>query len=197
MDVKLVGGSACQSEWLVDGVKIRYWIIVGGTPAVAFAEDYSFTRRFGKLAKYQHDTPWTGRYDHQQPGDVPDPGQDLPGGWDDIEAWLVEHLPLREIVMRRRAALEIAMAPGQRWGRLESRRIHDEYNRTYDRATFLPHMHLSVGYHCSGIYVPAGWLLLELACEEADGDMVTMSDASFNEIVRRVEAIAANPKLHR
>lgn len=87
-----------------------YWIIVGGTPALAFS-DYSFPQRYPAVEMYA-ENKWMsgavgeGKYVHQQrvKGGIdlpPNPELELPNGVADIDAFLQKNIPRKELRMKR------------------------------------------------------------------------------------------------
>ena len=104
--MKQVSARACETVYDVDGVKIRLWIIVGGTPAIDF-ENYGFSKRFPDVEKWS-DKNWDKnicRYKHQiyhEPKELQGPTFEvLPNGEQDILDFIKENLPKMELSLRR------------------------------------------------------------------------------------------------
>lgn len=104
MDIKQISTASCETVYDVEyggeTYRLRLWIIVGGTPALAFADYTGGTKRFPSLEKW---ASWDkGRYPHQNPDDVQGPTFDvLPNGLADVKKFLVEFLPKRKAAIAK------------------------------------------------------------------------------------------------
>lgn len=136
MTVTQVAMSVCDTIYDVDGVRLRLWIITGGTPAVAF-ENYGFTQRYPAVERWSN-KHWKGHcYDHQDPARAhlqgPTAAEVLPDGEDTLYQFVREYLPKLQLRMKRFEALPTR--------NLKSRRFHDRDECLYFRASveFRPH----------------------------------------------------------
>lgn len=141
VDTKAQGNSGCNVTLnvLCDGEwdKVRLWLIVGGTPALAF-EHHDFTERYPTLPEYADEklNPWLSiharnangcqyldgnRYQSQQPGYILGT-EILPEGDETLYKWLRHARPLRDL----RHSRSFQFGEG-----LRSRRYHDTDNRVY------------------------------------------------------------------
>jgi hypothetical protein len=131
-NVQRLTSGACEAVYRmeVDGtpVRLRLWIIIGGTPALAF-DNYSYTARFDKVEKFSN-ANWNGNcYNHQTRVkfgnvDFPPSFEDLPNGMQDVHAFLQHAFPLR-------AKRDARMAELPQTYQIRSRRVHDREERTY------------------------------------------------------------------
>lgn len=105
--------------------KVRLWIIVGGTPALAFADNKGGTRRFEvsevQAQKWQG---WDGCYPHQNPDNPQGPTvADLPNGRDDLEQFVIDYAPHRSAQLKREAEYKWRKAhrlkPKEKWPTFE------------------------------------------------------------------------------
>lgn len=117
--------SSCETIYEVDGVKLRLWIIVGGTPALSLI-DYTFSQRYPIKDKRWIDYDNNLRcYPHQNCKHPQGPTFDvLPEGEETIKKFLSDKLPLQELRMKRWNALPIR-------DKVVSKRIHDIDNHTF------------------------------------------------------------------
>ena len=102
----------CKTIYEVDGVKVELWIIVGGEPALAFNDDYSYTERFPKVDAWDSDKHWVKEkqcFDFQIP-DAPGQGPTydiLPEGRLTLEKFVAKNLPRKNLTKARYDALPI------------------------------------------------------------------------------------------
>jgi hypothetical protein len=118
--------SACETLYDVDGKVLRLWIIVGGTPAVAFT-NYSFTQRYPVVEKWSQKN-WSDKdikYAHQDKSNIQGPTFDvLPNGEASLYEYLKETTPLKKLREQRRSELPYVCS-------IKSTRFHDKDNRCY------------------------------------------------------------------
>ena len=127
----MTGTKTCESFYDIMGERIQLWMITGGTPALAFADDYSFTERFPKVEAWG-DKHWnmdTGRYDHQDPNNVKGPTYDvLPNGKWTLINYAQRNIPLKKLREERFKALPI-------YGKLISKGYQDKVSGVRVRFT--------------------------------------------------------------
>ena len=109
------------AEYEGQSFDLHYWIIVGGTPALAFS-DYSFQCRYEdrKIPGYNEKLKWQ-EYE---------PSLDAIGGEDAVKEFLVANAPGFNLRRKRADILRAAMPD-----MLRSPRFYDPENRCYFRAT--------------------------------------------------------------
>ena len=105
MKVKQVSTTACQTIYEVDGIRVRFFIITGGTPCIEF-EDYSYSQRFENYAvckwSNRHWIKELGCYLHQDPKHIQGPTFDvLPEGYKTVADWLAVCLPKKQLAEAR------------------------------------------------------------------------------------------------
>jgi hypothetical protein len=90
--IKQIKTSACRTSYDVDGLIIGLWIITGGTPAIEFEEDITFSQRFPIKDEKWTNKNWNDeiiRYIHQIGKKIQGPTYDvLPNGLKDIEKFI-------------------------------------------------------------------------------------------------------------
>lgn len=110
--------SSCTTEYTVTDdvhgkVKLRLWIIVGGIPALGFA-DNSMEQRYSVVEKY---LDWDGKrrcYPHQDPRSPQGPTpEDLPDGIASVQAFLDLNVPKRALRDERFALLPETVISGR------------------------------------------------------------------------------------
>lgn len=163
MKIKQLSTSACQSTFDVDGHELRLWIITGGTPALAFT-DYSFDRRYPSLPEWSnthyHNKNGKSWYDHQDPDNVQGPTFDvLPNGLQDVEQFLRDNVPLRELRQARINGLPYR-------SRFVSRKVRDKEEHT------LVHCELNL----TRAYVPPVIFLSKAYAGRCDGKIVLFDE---------------------
>jgi hypothetical protein len=118
--------TTCESIFMVDGEKVRLWIITGGEPALAF-EDHSFSERFPVKDERWTSQSWDkgeGKYLHQNKENIVGPGLDvLPNGKWTLLDFVRRNLPLKKLRNQRYNSLPIK-------GNISSRKFLDRENRT-------------------------------------------------------------------
>ena len=134
MKIEQINTTSCYTIYDVDGTKLRLFIITGGTPAIEFADDYSFCQRYPSFEhwsdKYYHryngSTVINSYYDHQDPNNIQGPKFEdvLPHGLKDVEKYLKKNLPLRNLRYKRHDRLPIRTV-------IKSKRVHDKDEGTY------------------------------------------------------------------
>lgn len=92
--------TSCETAYRVlfngEVYHVNLWIIVGGTPAIAFDDCGAITRRFVPTPEVQEKwSGWeNGRFPHQKTSPIQGPTPDvLPNGADDLEQFLIDCLP--------------------------------------------------------------------------------------------------------
>ena len=124
MKINQINTTSCTTTYIVNGIKLRLWIITGGTPALSF-EDYDYTQRYKPVEKWSSKHYNHGKYDHQEYNCIQGPTFDvLPNGIEDVKMFIKEHLPKKKLRDKRFDELPFR-------GELHSRRIHDKDNYCY------------------------------------------------------------------
>ena len=158
MNIKLIETSSCESVYEVDNHKLRLYIITGGTPAIEFADDYSFCERYPAIEKWS-DKHYHGKYDsrmlysyydHQDRNKPQGPTFEevLPNGLKDLEAYLQKYVPLHKCRNERYKGLPIS-------GVIRSKRVHDKQEHTFvtceldlSRKHYIPPVTFNSGCYC-------------------------------------------------
>lgn len=133
LSIKQLSTSACETIYEVNGQKLRLFIITGGTPAIEFADDYSFTQRYPTVEKWT-DKHFRARdfgneqvccYEHQSKiPQGPTFEEVLPHGLKNLKKYLDTNVPLRELRMLRHSGLPIK-------GVIQSKRVKDTEDQVY------------------------------------------------------------------
>lgn len=118
MDVHVDSSSTCETIYdMGDKVRVRLWIITGGTPALSFA-DYSFQQRYPITDKRWTDKNWDnekGHFKHQPgPKQCPPTYDVLPDGWVTLHKFVADNLPKKQAREKRYAALPVK---GELWSK--------------------------------------------------------------------------------
>jgi hypothetical protein len=125
MKTMQISTSTCETVYVIDGLTVRLWIIVGGTPALGI--DYSpYVQRFPVVEKYKVWNEATKSYPHQDQKNMvgPTPEDCLPEGWKTVENFVKEQFPLYQLAQTRVKNLPVTFP-------ITSRRRHDKEEGTY------------------------------------------------------------------
>lgn len=131
-ELKVVSTSTCETRYEYGQHWIRLWMIVGGTPALAF-QDYGASRRYPVVERWdtEHWEKTVQRYHHQDPQNIVGPmaTEVLPEGEATLKAWFMETVFGHELGMRRWRQIYEALGCGNEI----SRRVHNREQRCYYR----------------------------------------------------------------
>ena len=145
--------SACETTYDVNGIKVKLWVIVGGTPCLDFADYSPFKIRFPMIEKYSSDN-WIdeeNRYKHQNPNNMQGiTYQELENGEQALYKFVGDsYLPKHELCKRRWDLLPIEPVPGGMGSKIiVSKRVRDKEERTYVRAELVFDNKFRIGSVC-------------------------------------------------